>query len=128
MDKDILDTLISLVAMYAIILCIFMTIGYLAIKRGRNFWGWTMIPFLIPFGVARLISQNAEVIFYTSLFLFPTTYVIVLISVLLSGKTKAKRMKEIYEDEQLRESIRSRSNKKDMPNPSGKTINDLYKR
>lgn len=106
MDKDVLTAWIVLIIVWIIILFIFMTIGSLAKKRGRSFWGWTMFPFLIPLGIDLLLLQVQGTPPIALFLPFLVTYVIGLISVLLSGKTKEKRMQEIYEEEQWRKSMR----------------------
>lgn len=108
MDKDVLTAWIVLVIVWIIILFIFMTIGSLAKKRGRSFWGWTLIPFLIPLCIV-LIPIIGKVDGTPIGFLiipFGITYPIGLLAVLLSGKTKEKRMQEIYEEEQWRKMMR----------------------
>lgn len=106
MDKDVLTAWFFMIAVWAIILCIFMTIGSLAKKRGRSFWGWTLFPFLIPLGIDLFFLQIEGVTFAFLFVPFLVTYVIGLISVLLSGKTQEKRMQEIYEEEQWRKMMR----------------------
>jgi hypothetical protein len=106
MDKDVLTAWIVLIIVWFVILCIFMTIGSLAKKRGRSFWNWTMIPFLIPLGIDLFFLQIQGTPLIAVFLPFLVTYVIGLISVLLSGKTKEKRMQEIYEEEQWRKSMR----------------------
>lgn len=106
MDKDVLIAWIVLIIAWFIILCIFMTIGSLAKKRGRSFWGWTLFPFLIPLGIDLFFLQIQGTPLIAVFLPFLITYVIGLISVLLSGKTKEKRMQEIYEEEQWRKSMR----------------------
>lgn len=106
MDKDVLTAWVLMIAVWAIILCIFMTIGSLAKKRGRSFWGWTLIPFLIPLGIDLLLLQVQGTPLIAIFSPFLVTYVIGLIAALLSGKTKEKRMQEIYEEEQWRKSMR----------------------
>lgn len=106
MDKDVLTAWIVLITAWIIILFIFMTIGSLAKKRGRSFWGWTMTPFLIPLGIDLFFLQIEGTPLIALFLPFFVTYVIGLISVLLSGKTKEKRMQEIYEEEQWRKSMR----------------------
>jgi len=108
MDKDVLIAWIVLIIVWIIILFIFMTIGSLAKKRGRSFWGWTLIPFLIPLFIV-LIPIIGKVDGTPIGFLiipFGITYPIGLLTVLLSGKTKEKRMQEIYEEEQWRKMMR----------------------
>lgn len=128
MDKDVLTAWIVLIIAWFVILCIFMTIGSLAKKRGRSFWSWTLIPFLIPLGIDLFLLQIQGTPLIAVFLPFLVTYVIGLISVLLSGKTKEKRMQEIYEEERFRESIRSNNSGSQIPNNSGKTINDMYRR
>lgn len=106
MDKDVLTAWIVLIIAWIIILCIFMTIGSLAKKRGRSFWGWTMVPFLIPLGIDLFLLQIQGTPLIAVFLPFLVTYVIGLFSVLLSGKTQEKRMQEIYEEEQWRKSMR----------------------
>jgi len=105
MDNYMLKAWILVLTIWAILFCIYTTLGFLARKRGRSFWGWTLVPFLISIGIEfllMLIGIEAT----TALFLsFPIAYVIGLISVLLSGKTKEKRMQEIQEEEEWRKSI-----------------------
>lgn len=107
MDKDVLIAWTVLIIAWIIIFCIFMTIGSLAKQRGRNFWGWTLFPFLIPFGVDLFLLQIQSTPLIAVFLPFLITHVIGLISVLLSGKTKEKIMQEIYEEERFRESIRN---------------------
>ena len=65
-------------------------------------------------------------------FPFIIAYVIGFVAVLVSGKSKKKRMDEIAEDEKFRQLIKSehedRPQKAAFTNPNGKTINDMYKR
>lgn len=58
MDEFAFQSLMTVLIAWAIILCIFMTIGALAKKRGRSFGLWTMIPFLIPFVLNLLTLPN----------------------------------------------------------------------
>jgi len=96
---------ILMLTTWAILFCIYTTIGFLARKRGRSFWGWTLVPFFISIGIEFLLLL-IEVEGTTALFFpFLITYILGLISVLLSGKTKEKRMQEILEEEEWRKSI-----------------------
>lgn len=105
MDKDLLNAWIFMISTWFILFCIFTTIGFLARKRGRSFWGWTLVPYLIPIGLDFLSILLQAGTGVTLFFPFLITYVIGLISVLLSGKTKEKRMQEIQEEEEWRKSI-----------------------
>lgn len=106
MDEFAFQSLMIVLIAWAIILCLFMTIGVLAKKRGRSFGLWTMIPFLIPFVLNLLMLRIDGVNAYHLLAPFPIAYLVGLISVLLSGKTRDKRMEEIYEEERWRKQFR----------------------
>jgi hypothetical protein len=103
-------------------------------KKGRNFWGWTLIPFFIffVFGVvfaSFLVHVSGSFVGIMTFFIsFIVIYIVSLILVLASGETDKKRMDRIYEEEKIRELIRSNNTDTKIPNPSGKTINDMYKR
>ena len=97
MDKDLLTAWIVIIAVLVIIFCIYCTLGSLAKKRGRSYWGWTIISFSIP-----LISA----LFFLQIFVpFLIVYIISLLAVLLSGKTDEQKKKELWEAEEIRHMV-----------------------
>lgn len=124
--------------------CICSVIGVLAAKRGRSFWGWTLISFLVSLILISFFLIIAVELYSTSLLLIfsslPISFAIFLIAVLVSGKTEEKRKKDIWEAEEIRQLAEHQYSLKEiskpqstnkvsnLPNPNAKTINDLYKK
>jgi len=95
-------------------------VGSVAKKRGRSFWGWTLIPLLLSFITGLLFgalfaSQGGRdetsllLILYIVGITLPTFWLIALISALIAGKTRGKRLEEVAEEERLREQIKQRN-------------------
>ena len=114
-------------------------IGAIAASKGRSFWGHTIVCTLLiaPITIACVAG---------GLWIIPLIiYAILIISFAVSDKTDKKRRQEIEEEERIRQQIRSRYERREpsypaerpapskddheryMPNPKGKTINDLYR-
>lgn len=105
MDKDLLTAWIVIIAVLVIIFCIYCTLGSLAKKRGRSYWGWTIISFSIPL-ISALFFLQIEVTPILVIFVpFLIVYIISLLAVLLSGKTDEQKKKELWEAEEIRHMV-----------------------
>lgn len=114
-------------------------LGQIAKNKGRSFWGHSIINtiFIIICTAIGVVS---------GFWMLPLiVYVISLLIYMAEGKTDKMRRQEIEEEERIRQQIRSRYERREpsypaerpapskedheryMPNPKGKTINDLYR-
>lgn len=105
-----MDGALLLAALFAIvILFLYIAISMVPVsmanKRGRSKFGWFLFSFLIS-----------------------PLFAIIILACL--GETEEKRMSRIMEEEEYRQMIRSKynnTNNTNVPNPTGKSINDMYK-
>jgi len=105
MDKDLLTAWIVIIAVLVIIFCIYCTLGSLAKKRGRSYWGWTIISFSIPLISALFFLQIEGTPILVIFVPFLIVYIISLLAVLLSGKTDEQKKKELWEAEEIRHMV-----------------------
>lgn len=116
-------------------------IGAIAQRKGRSFWLWSFGPTLMILGIGLLGTIMIGFDDWRAAFAFAIMYppIIIwigfLIAILIAGKTYKKRMQEVAEEESIRQNVARQYNGPQQPvepprqtNPTGKTINDLYKR
>jgi hypothetical protein len=114
MDSDVLIFFLVVLLILLIWGLICAIPSKMARSRGRSYWGW----FLFSFFFSPLLS-------------------IIILACL--GDTEERRKEKIYEAEEIRLSLERRYSRQEnsneenstqnpqIPNPTGKTINDLYK-